>query len=102
MTVQVVLLLGLGTYALRLLGPLLKGRIRFSDEAERLMSVAAMVLLGAFVATSAVIEDGGFAGVARFAGVAVGGLLAWFRAPFVVVVVAAAGITAAVRALGVA
>ena len=62
-----------------------------------LLAIAAVVLLGAFVATSAVFESGGFAGWARFAGVAVGGVLAWRRAPFVVVVVVAAATTALLR-----
>jgi len=41
------------------------------------------------------------AGVARPAGVAVGALLAWRRAPFVVVVVAAAATAALLRLAGV-
>lgn len=100
MTLSVVLMLGVGTYALRLAGPLLRGRVRFSERSERLMSIASIVLLGAFVATSTVIESGEFAGLARFAGVAVGGVLAWRRVPFVLVVPAAAAVTATVRLLG--
>ncbi|NEA91734.1 AzlD domain-containing protein, partial [Actinospica acidiphila] len=46
-------------------------------------------------------EGGEFAGWARPAGVAVGGVLAWRRAPFVVVVLGAAAATAALRAAGV-
>lgn len=102
MNLAVVLSLAAGTYALRLAGPLLRERIRFSERGEQLMSIAALVLLGAFVATSAVVESGGFAGWARFAGVAVGGVLALRRAPFVLVVLAAAGTTAGLRLLGLA
>jgi hypothetical protein len=47
------------------------------------------------------MESSHFAGVARPAGVAVGALLAWRRAPFVVVVVAAAAATALPRLAGV-
>lgn len=101
MTIGVVLMLAAGTYALRLSGTLLRGRVRLSERWERLMSIAAMTLLGAFVATSALVESGGFAGPARLAGVAVGGLLAWRRAPFVVVVLAAAATTAGLRVFGV-
>ncbi|CAM01325.1 branched-subunit amino acid transport protein [Saccharopolyspora erythraea NRRL 2338] len=97
MTMAVVLALAGGTYAMRLAGPLLRGRITISPRWERLMSIAAITLLGAFVVTSAVAEGGGFAGWARLAGVAVGGVLAWRRAPFVVVVVAAAVTTAGLR-----
>ncbi|KAA5831820.1 AzlD domain-containing protein [Saccharopolyspora hirsuta] len=97
MTLGVVFALAAGTYAMRLAGPLLRGRLQISPQWEQLMSIAAIVLLGAFVATSAVFESGGFAGWARFAGVAVGGVLAWRRAPFVLVVVAAAATTALLR-----
>ncbi|GAA4847877.1 AzlD domain-containing protein [Saccharopolyspora rosea] len=100
MTVGVMLALAAGTYAMRLAGPLLRGRVRISPRWEQLMSVAAIVLLGAFVSTEALYEDGGFAGWARLAGVAVGGVLAWRRAPFVVVVVAAAAVTALLRLAG--
>lgn len=100
MTLGVVLALAVGTYLLRLAGPLLRDRIRFSERAERLMSIAAITLLGAFIVTSALVESGGFAGWARIAGVAVGGVLAFRKAPFVLVVVAAAATTAGLRLLG--
>lgn len=100
MSLGVVFFLAAGTYALRLAGPLLRKRVRFSERGEQLMSIAAIVLLGAFLATSALVESGGFAGWARFAGVAVGGVLAVRRAPFVLVVITAAGTTAALRLVG--
>lgn len=100
MTVGVMLALAAGTYAMRLAGPLLRGRVRISPRWEQLMSVAAIVLLGAFVSTEALYENGGFAGWSRLAGVAVGGVLAWRRAPFVAVVVAAAAVTALLRLAG--
>jgi branched-subunit amino acid transport protein len=97
MTLGVIFALAAGTYAMRLAGPLLRGRIQISPRLEQLMSIVAIVLLAAFVATSTAFESGGFAGWARFAGVAVGGVLAWRRAPFVLVVVAAAATTALLR-----
>ena len=97
MTVGVVLALAVGTYAMRVAGPLLQGRVQFSERTRRLMSVAAIALLGAFVAISTVTESGEFAGSARVVGVAVAGVLAVRRAPFVVVVLAAALTTAGLR-----
>ncbi len=97
MTLGVVLALAAGTYAMRVAGPLLQGRVRFSERARRLMSVAAIALLGAFVAISTFTESGAFAGWARVAGVAIAGVLALRRAPFVVVVLAAAVTTAGLR-----
>jgi branched-subunit amino acid transport protein len=90
-----------GTFALRSVGPVLKSRVRLSPRAERSFAVSAVVLLACLVATSALLEGAEFAGWARPAGVVVGGVLAWKRAPFVVVVVAAGVTAAGLRLLGV-
>jgi branched-subunit amino acid transport protein len=92
--------LGAGTFAFRFAGPVLRARVPLSPRLERLMAVAVVVLLSALVATSSLTEGHSFAGPARAAGVAVGGVLAWRRAPFVAVVLAAAVTTAALRLLG--
>jgi branched-subunit amino acid transport protein len=75
--------------------------VKLSPRAERLMALAAIVLLAALVATSALAEGHSFAGFARPAGVLVGGVLAWRKAPFVAVVVAAAATAALLRLAGV-
>ncbi|HET7385383.1 MAG TPA: AzlD domain-containing protein [Nocardioidaceae bacterium] len=93
--------LGLGTYSFRVAGPLLRSRLHLSARMEQLMAACAVVLLAALVATSTVFDGDGFAGFARLGGVAVAGVLAWRRAPFVVVVVAAAATAAVLRLLGV-
>lgn len=100
MTLGVMFAIAAGTYAMRLAGPLLRGRVEFSPELEKLMSIAAIAQLGAFAVTSAVFEGSAFAGWARLLGVAVGAVLAWRRAPFWLVVVAAAGTTALLRLAG--
>ena len=51
--------------------------------------------------TAALMAGSEFAGLARPAGVLVGALLAWRRAPFVVVVIAAAAVAALLRLAGV-
>ena len=53
---------------------------------------------GVKLPTGALTENGGFAGWARPTGVLVAAVLAWRRAPFVVVVVGAAAVTAAATA----
>ncbi|UUU31629.1 AzlD domain-containing protein [Streptomyces sp. CA-210063] len=73
----------------------------FDVRVRELPAGAAVVLLVALLAAGALTEDGGFAGWARPAGVLVGGLLAWRRAPFVVVVLGAAATAAVLRAVGV-
>lgn len=99
--VVAVLVLGLGTFAFRFAGPVLRTRIELSPRVEQLVGVAAVVLLAALVGTTAFLDGQEFAGIARPAGVAVGGVLAWRRAPFIVVVLAAAATAAGLRFLGV-
>jgi branched-subunit amino acid transport protein len=94
-----VLILSAGTYGFRLAGQLLRTRVRFPPRAIQLLETAAVVLLTALVAVTAFTQGHGFAGFARPAGVAVAGLLAWRKAPFIVVVLAAAVTTALIRLL---
>lgn len=93
--------LSLGTFAMRFAGPSLRARFAVSERVERLLACGAVVLLVAVLTTSALTEGHGFAGFARPAGVLVGGVLAWRKAPFVVVVLAAAVTTALLRLAGV-
>jgi branched-subunit amino acid transport protein len=93
--------LAAGTYAFRLSGQALRARISFPPQAAKLLEGAAVILLAALVATTALTQGHGFSDVARPAGVLVGGVLAWRKAPFLVVVIAAAGVTAVLRLLGV-
>lgn len=101
MTLWFVLALAAGTYLLRLAGPLLSDRLEMPPRVVQAISLAAVALLAAMVATQAFTDGGGFAGWARPSGVAVGAVLAWRRLPFVVVVVATAGTAALLRLLGV-
>jgi branched-subunit amino acid transport protein len=98
--IAAILTLAVGTYTMRLAGVLLRERLELSPALQRLLPMAAAALLTALAATAALTEDGGFAGIARPAGVAVGAVLAWRRAPFVVVVIAAAATAALLRLAG--
>lgn len=99
--IVVIAALAVGTYACRLAGVLLADRITLPDATARLLPLAAVALLAALASTAALTEAGQFAGLARPAGVLVGVLLAWRRAPFALVIVAAAASAAGLRALGV-
>ncbi|MFJ8112618.1 AzlD domain-containing protein [Streptomyces sp. NPDC096132] len=101
-TVAMILALAVGTYAFRLVGPALHGRVELPARMQELLSAGAVVLLVALLATGALTEAGGFAGWARPAGVLVGAVLAWRRAPFAVVVLGAAVTAGVLRAVGVA
>jgi branched-subunit amino acid transport protein len=89
------------TYAFRIAGPLLQERVTVPAAAQRLFTSAAAVLLVALAATSALTSGHDFAGWARPAGVAAAGLLAARRAPFPVVVLVAASVTALLRLAGI-
>ena len=95
-----VLVLAGGTYAFRLAGPLLRQRVAVPQRVQRWLSLSAVALLTALVATTALTASGGFAGWSRPAGVLAGAVAALRRAPFVVVVVVAASTTALLRLAG--
>lgn len=102
MTLVIVIgVLAVGTYAFRFGGAALHNRVKLPEWAQRLLPLGAVALLAALTATAAFTEGGGFVGVARPAGVLAGALLAWRRAPFIVVVVTAAAVAAVLRLLGV-
>lgn len=95
-----ILALAVGTYACRLAGPLLRTRMQVPTSVQRVLETSAIVLLTALVATTALTEGHGLAGPARPLGVAVAGVLAWRKAPFLVVVLGAAAATALLRLAG--
>ena len=101
MLIGAILTLAVGTYTMRLGGVLLRERLELSDTWQRLLPMAAAALLAALAVTAALTQARGFAGIARPAGVTMGALLAWRRAPFVVVVLAAAATAALLRLAGV-
>ncbi|HEY2949690.1 MAG TPA: AzlD domain-containing protein [Micromonosporaceae bacterium] len=101
MVIAAVLALAVGTYAFRLAGVVLGDRFEMPEAVRRVLMIAAATLLAALAATAALTEAGHHAGIARPVGVLVGAALAWRRAPFIVVVLAAALTAAGLRLLGV-
>lgn len=96
-----ILLLATGTYLLKAAGPLLLGGDRkLPPRLERLTLLLPAPLLAALVATSTFVADRAWTLDARAAGLVAAAAALWLRLPFVVVVLAAAASTAAVRALG--
>lgn len=91
--------LGLGTFAFRIAGSILRSRYDSTARMDQLINDAAVVLLVAVMATTALTDQRGFAGPARAIGVLVAGILAWRHAPFLIVVLGAATTTAVLRLL---
>ncbi|WP_063025027.1 AzlD domain-containing protein [Nocardia niwae] len=96
-----VVALAAGTYAFRWAGPALRDRVRLPARVVRLLEIGAVVLLTALVAVTALPLGTADLGLAVPAGVLVGGLVAWFRRPILLVILAAAATTALVRLLGI-
>lgn len=92
--------LAAGTYAIRLAGPVIAGRLNLSTRGHQLLDAAAAIILFAVMATSALTTDHHFSDPARPIGVLVAVVLAWRRVPFPIVVVAAALTTAVLRRAG--
>ncbi|GGK64428.1 AzlD domain-containing protein [Nocardia camponoti] len=92
--------LAVGTYAIRWAGPALRSRLRLTPRVVTLIDTGALVLLAALVATTTLPTASGHVGIALPAGVAVGGVLAWRRAPLLLAVFAAAATTALLRLAG--
>jgi len=96
-----IAVLAVGTFGFRFAGPLLRSRIEVPVRVRTLLGIGAAVLLAAVVATNALADGQSPAGFAKPIGVAVAGVLAWRKAPFLVVVVSAAVVTALLRLAGV-
>ena len=100
MSWAVLLTIAAGAYGFKAAGAVLGLRFTSSESAQRVLLLLPPALLTALILVWTL--DGGERLVidARLAGVSAGAIAAWRRAPFVVVVLLAAGVTAAVRAAG--
>ena len=88
-----------GCYLLKLAGYLVPARVLEHGRARRLVELVPVALLAALVVVEAIANGSHYdLDGPRLAGVAVGAVAVWRRAPFLVIVVAAA-VTAAVLRL---
>ncbi|WP_322795639.1 AzlD domain-containing protein [Tepidiforma sp.] len=90
---------GLGTTAIRGAGPLLFGARQPAERTQRLLDGLGSALLAALVVTATFADAGRLALDARAAGVAAAAALLAARVPLVAAVIAAAVVTAGIRAL---
>jgi branched-subunit amino acid transport protein len=95
-----IVVLAAGAYACKALGLLAIGDRRLPSGFERVLALVPAALLAALIAVDTFGAGRSLVVDARAAGVAAGALVAWRRAPFPVVVVVAAAVTAGLRALG--
>ena len=95
-----VLILGGAAYALKAVGPLAVGRRTMRSDVTYLLELVAVPVLAALIVVQTLDGGGRLILDARVPALGVAALLVWRRAPFLVVVVAAAGTAALLRAVG--
>ena len=99
MTWPAILALAAASYALKALGAVLIGDREIRAPVRAVLDLAPVPLLAALILTQTVATAGAYAVDARLPALGVAGLLVWRRAPFLVVVVAAAATAALLRAV---
>jgi branched-subunit amino acid transport protein len=87
------------SYALKAVGPVLAGGRQLGPRLRRTLDLVAVPLLAALILTQTVGDGHRLVIDARLPALAVAAALAWRRAPFLVVVLAAAGTAALLHAL---
>lgn len=97
----VVLLCAAVTFATKGVGPAATGARELPAPAVRVVALLGSALLSALVATNALADGDRVHLGADTVGVLVAGVLLWRRTPLLGAVVAAAVVTAALRALGI-
>jgi branched-subunit amino acid transport protein len=94
-----VLWLAAGAYAFKFLGLVVIGSRQLPAALDRCLALVPAAMLSALVVQGTLSTGQDLVLDARVPGVAVAVLLAWRRAPFVIIVVAAAATTALIRQL---
>lgn len=93
----VLIVLALGTFALKSAGPLVLGARQLPVRVQVVVDLLPAALLAALAIVSTVGDGGEIVVDARLVGLVVAGVALWRRAPFVVVVVLASAATAVAR-----
>ena len=100
MTWTLVVLLGVGAFLCKVVGLIVLGGRSLPAVVDRCLVLIPAALLSALIVNDTFADGRSLVLDARVAGVGVAVLLAWRRAPLVVIIVAGAAVTAAVRAVG--
>lgn len=100
MTWTALLVLAGGAYAFKVLGLVVLGGRELPPPVARCVALLPAALLPALIAVQTLTTDDRWVIDARAAGVGVAIVAAWRRAPFPLVIVLGAAVTAAVRAVG--
>ncbi len=93
----VLIVMTVGTFALKSAGPLVLGDRTLPLRVQQVVDLLPAALLAALTIVSTVGDGRAIAIDARLVGLVVAGLALWRRLPFVVVIVLASGATALTR-----
>jgi branched-subunit amino acid transport protein len=96
----ILLALGATSYALKAVGPLLASGRQLGRQTRRMLELVAVPLLAALIVVQTLSNGQRLVIDARAAALTVAAVLAWRRAPVLVVVLASAATAALLRALG--
>ena len=94
-----LLVLAAAAYGLKALGPVFAGGQNASGDLREALDLVAVPVLAGLIAVQTLDAGGRLAVDVRLIALGVAALLVWRRAPFLVVVLAAAGCAALLRAL---
>ncbi len=100
MLVLAIMVLAVGTLAMKALGPLASSGRELPPRLQQLVELLPAALLAALVANQTFADGAQMAIDARVVGLGVAALAVALRAPFILVVILGAAATALVRALG--
>lgn len=99
MTWTAIFVLAAGSYAFKVLGLVVLGGRELPARVTRCVALLPAALLPALIAVQTLSTDGRWVIDARAAGVSAAIIAAWRRAPFPVVIILGAAVTAGVRAV---
>ncbi|MBI6530880.1 AzlD domain-containing protein [Proteus vulgaris] len=92
-----IVILAVGTYAMRLSGILLNNKSGVSLRVKEILSLSAIVILFSVAMTSTFFDGDQLADLSKIIGVGVAGVLTWRKKPFIMIVLSAAIVTAGLR-----
>lgn len=93
----VLIVMTIGTFAMKAAGPLLLGARELPAGLQRVVDLLPAALLAALAAVSTLGDGQHLVIDARLGGVIAAGVALWRRAPFVVVIIVASAVTALIR-----
>ncbi len=92
-----IIILAVGTYAMRLSGILLNSKTGVSQRSKEILSLSAIVILFSVAMTSTFFDGNQLSDISKVIGVGVAGILTWQKKPFIMIVLSAAIVTAGLR-----